>query len=100
EQGHFPAIDLQASISRVMPNLADAEQLRRMYKLKELDSRYASQQDLIAVGAYTPGSDPNLDLAVQAHAGIRSFLRQGMHEAVNLPTSQSMLAQLMSPYLG
>ncbi len=100
EQGHFPAIDLQASISRVMPNLADAEQLRRMYKLKELDSRYASQQDLIAVGAYTPGSDPNLDLAVQAHAGIRSFLRQGMHEAVNLPTSQSMLAQLMLPYLG
>ncbi len=99
EQGHFPAIDLQSSISRVMPNLVDPEQLRRAYKLKELQSRYTSQQDLIAVGAYTPGSDPSLDLAVQAHAGIRAFLRQDMREAVNLSTSEAMLINLMTPYL-
>ena len=99
EQGHFPAIDLQASISRVMPALADAEQLRRVYRLKELESRYAAQQDLIAVGAYTPGSDPVLDQAVQAHAAISQFLRQGMRDAVDLATSRVLLAQLMVPYL-
>ncbi len=99
EQGHFPAIDLQASISRVMPALADAEQLRRVYRLKELESRYASQQDLIAVGAYTPGADPALDQAVHAHTAIGGFLRQGMHEAVDLATSRVLLAQLMSQYL-
>ena len=99
EQGHFPAIDLRASISRVMPALADAEQLRRVYRLKELESRYAAQQDLIAVGAYTPGSDPVLDQAVQAHAAISQFLRQGMREAVDLATSRVLLAQLMAPYL-
>lgn len=99
EQGHFPAIDLQSSISRVMPNLVDPLQLQRAYRLKELQARYASQQDLIAVGAYTPGGDPTLDLAVRAHAGIRAFLVQGMREAVDLGASQGALAQLMSAYV-
>lgn len=100
EQGHFPAIDLQASISRVMPSLVEQEELRRVYRLKELQSRYASQQDLIAVGAYTPGNDPTLDMAVQAHPAIRAFLCQGMRESVDLAASRSALTQLMGPYLG
>ncbi|MDE2121813.1 MAG: FliI/YscN family ATPase, partial [Betaproteobacteria bacterium] len=99
EQGHFPAIDLQASISRVMPSLADSEQLRQVYRLKELESRYSAQQDLIAVGAYTPGSDPALDQAVHAHAAIGGFLRQGMREAVDLAHSRALLARLMVPYM-
>ncbi|MDY0331359.1 MAG: FliI/YscN family ATPase [Thiomonas sp.] len=99
EQGHFPAIDLQASISRVMPAIASAPELRRMQRLKELQSRYASQQDLIAVGAYTPGADPQLDQAVQAHAGIRQFLIQDLHQAVSLVQSRQQLADLMTPYL-
>jgi len=99
EQGHFPAIDLQSSISRVMPAIASPVELRRMQRLKELQSRYSSQQDLIAVGAYTPGADPQLDLAVQAHAGIRQFLVQDMHSAVDLAQSRAQLADLMAPYL-
>ncbi len=99
EQGHFPAIDLQASISRVMPAIASPVELQRMQRLKELQSRYASQQDLIAVGAYTPGADPQLDLAVQAHGAIRSFLLQSMHEAVDLASSREQLARLMAPYV-
>ena len=99
EQGHFPAIDLQSSISRVMPAIASPVELRRMQRLKELQSRYTSQQDLIAVGAYTPGADPQLDLAVQAHAGIRQFLVQDMHTAVDLAQSRAQLADLMAPYL-
>ncbi len=100
EQGHFPAIDLQASISRVMPSLAAPIELRRMQRLKELQSRYASRQDLIAVGAYTPGGDPQLDQAVQAHAAIQAFLRQDMHAAVSLAQSRQQLADLMVPYVG
>ncbi len=99
EQAHFPAIDLQASISRVMPAIASPLELRRMQKLKEMQSRYASQQDLIAVGAYTPGADLQLDQAVQAHAGIREFLIQDMHTAVSLTQSRQELADLMAPYL-
>ena len=99
EQAHFPAIDLQASISRVMPAIASPLELRRMQKLKEMQSRYASQQDLIAVGAYTPGADLLLDQAVQAHTGIREFLIQDMHAAVGLTQSQQELADLMTPYL-
>ncbi len=100
EQGHFPAIDLQSSISRVMPSLVEQEELRRVYRLKELQSRYASQQDLIAVGAYTPGADPTLDMAVQAHPAIRAFLCQGMRESFDLAASRAALTQLMGPYLG
>ncbi|MGA8009340.1 MAG: FliI/YscN family ATPase [Thiomonas sp.] len=99
EQGHFPAIDLQASISRVMPSIASPQELRRMQRLKEMQSRYTSQQDLIAVGAYTPGADFQLDQAVQAHAGIRSFLIQDMRAAVSLAQSRQELADLMTPYL-
>jgi flagellum-specific ATP synthase len=99
EQGHFPAIDLQASMSRVMPAIASPLELRRMQKLKEMQSRYASRQDLIAVGAYTPGADPLLDQAVQAHAAIREFLVQDMHVAVNLEQSRRELAELIAPYL-
>jgi flagellum-specific ATP synthase len=99
EQGHFPAIDLQSSISRVMPSIASPVELRRMQKLKEMQSRYTSQQDLIAVGAYTPGADLQLDQAVQAHTAIRDFLVQDMHAAVSLPQSRQALADLMTPYL-
>ena len=99
EQGHFPAIDLQSSISRVMPSIASPAELRRMQKLKEMQSRYTSQQDLIAVGAYIPGADLQLDQAVQAHASIRDFLMQDMHAAVSLPQSRQALADLMTPYL-
>jgi flagellum-specific ATP synthase len=99
EQGHFPAIDLQSSISRVMPAIASPAELRRMHKLKEMESRYASHQDLIAVGAYTPGADLQLDQAVQAHAAVRDFLIQDMHTAVDLRQSRQALADLMAPYL-
>lgn len=99
EQGHFPAIDLQSSISRVMPAIASPAELRRMQKLKEMQSRYASHQDLIAVGAYTPGADLQLDQAVQAHAAIRDFLMQDMHTAVDLQQSRQALADLMAPYI-
>lgn len=99
EQGHYPAIDLEASISRVMPKIVAPEDLRRLHRLKALYARYREHQDLIAVGAYTPGMDPLLDQAVQAHAGIVGFLRQDQREAVSLAVSREQLAMVMAPYM-
>ena len=99
EQGQYPAIDLEASISRVMPNIVPPLQLSRLHLLKRLYSRYRDQQDLIAVGAYTPGMEPMLDQAIRAYPGIVAFLRQDQRESVSLGASQEQLAVVMSPYM-
>ncbi|AIA55124.1 flagellar protein export ATPase FliI [Acidithiobacillus caldus] len=100
EQGHYPAIDLEASISRVMPNIVPAAQLQALHRLKRLYGRYREQRDLIAVGAYSAGLDPVLDQAVQAYPAIEAFLQQDQRESVDLAQAQAALAALMAPYLG
>ena len=99
EQGQYPAIDLEASISRVMPNIVPPSQLSRLHLLKRLYGRYRDQQDLITVGAYTPGMEPLLDQAVRAYPGILAFLRQDQRESVSLAASQAQLAEIMAHYL-
>ncbi|MGC9128868.1 MAG: flagellum-specific ATP synthase FliI, partial [Acidithiobacillus sp.] len=100
EQGHYPAIDLEVSISRVMPNIVPAAQIRALHRLKRLYGRYREQRDLIAVGAYSAGLDPLLDQAVQAYPAIEAFLQQDQRESIDLAQSQAALAALMAPYLG
>jgi flagellum-specific ATP synthase len=99
EQGHYPAIDLEASISRVMPNIVSSAQINQLHRLKRLYSRYREHQDLIAVGAYTPGMDPLLDQAVRAYPAILGFLRQSQQQSVSLQSSQEQLAQIMATYM-
>jgi flagellum-specific ATP synthase len=99
EQGHYPAIDLEASISRVMPNIVSSAQINQLHRLKRLYSRYREHQDLIAVGAYTPGMDPLLDQAVRAYPAILGFLRQNQQQSVPLSSSQEQLAQIMATYM-
>ncbi|WP_215843219.1 flagellar protein export ATPase FliI [Acidithiobacillus montserratensis] len=99
EQGHYPAIDLEASISRVMPNIVSQPQIQQLHRLKRLYNRYREHQDLMAVGAYTPGMDPVLDQAVRAYPAILGFLRQNQQQSVALADSQTQLAQLMLPYM-
>ncbi len=95
EQGHYPAIDLEASISRVMPNIGSARQMQAMQRLKRLYGRYREQRDLIAVGAYAPGMDPVLDQAVRLYPRIEEFLRQDQHESVSLQRSRDELFALL-----
>ncbi|QIL89888.1 flagellar protein export ATPase FliI [Microbulbifer sp. SH-1] len=95
ESGHYPAIDIEASISRAMSAIVDDTQLRRAQRLKQLFSRYQRNRDLISVGAYSPGHDPQLDQAVQRHPMIERFLQQGMHECADLPSTASALAALL-----
>ncbi len=94
DQGHYPAIDIEASISRVQPNLVSAHQLELVRHFKSLYSRYQRSRDLISVGAYSSGHDLQLDLAIQMHPQLESFLQQGMQESQPYAASVSQLAGL------
>ncbi|MDH5570279.1 MAG: FliI/YscN family ATPase, partial [Gammaproteobacteria bacterium] len=94
DMGHYPAIDLESSVSRVMPMVVSAEQLKQTHRIKQLYSLYEQNRDLITVGAYQQGSNPQIDEAVALRPEIAQFMQQGINEAVNLPVSQQQLAQL------
>ncbi|MGB9804253.1 flagellar protein export ATPase FliI [Desulfofundulus sp.] len=79
-RNHYPAIDVLQSVSRLMPEIADAEHLARVGRLRDLLATYRQSEDLINIGAYAPGSNPRIDAAVKAYPRIVQFLRQDMHE--------------------
>ncbi|MDH5426317.1 MAG: flagellar protein export ATPase FliI [Gammaproteobacteria bacterium] len=94
EQGHFPAIDIEASVSRVMPSVVSAEQVQSMQAIKQLYSVYQQNRDLINIGAYQSGSDALIDLSIRLHADINKFLKQGMNESVDMTSSARQLQML------
>ncbi|MET0964609.1 MAG: flagellar protein export ATPase FliI [Noviherbaspirillum sp.] len=94
EAGHYPAIDIEQSISRVMHSITTLGQQALARRLKQLTSRYQRSRDLIAVGAYSAGSDPMLDEAIALQPQIEAFLQQGIHEQATMPESCSQLAAL------
>ncbi|WP_420538593.1 flagellar protein export ATPase FliI [Methylibium petroleiphilum] len=94
ESGHYPAIDIERSASRVMHNVARPEHLQAARRLRQLWSRYQKARDLIALGAYAPGHDAELDLAVKQHDAMRTLLQQDMHDASRLTDSVRQLRQL------
>jgi len=96
DQGHYPAIDIEASVSRAMPALMTPEQGARARRFKALYARYQRNRDLITVGAYTPGSDPVLDDAVALYPAMEAFLQQDMHELATLETSGDELGALLA----
>ncbi len=95
EEGHYPAIDIEASISRAMPQIISPEHLQQAQRLKQLYARYQQSRDLISVGAYVAGSDPLTDMAIAKLPEIQAFLRQGLHESVDLPRSCAELGRLI-----
>jgi len=95
ESGHFPAIDIEASISRVMPDIIDAGHLKMARELRRLYSLYQQNRDLISVGAYQPGSDPRIDKAIEKNPAILDFLQQDMDEPVDMNRSLQELAMLL-----
>jgi len=97
EQGHYPAIDIEASISRAMPSIVEAAHLKAAMRFKQLYSKYQQNTDLIAVGAYVRGSDPDTDFAIEKMPTIRQFLQQGLHESFNVEQSLQMLAMSLQP---
>lgn len=95
EAGHYPAIDIEASISRVMPSIVDGAQMRRVHRFKQILSRYQRNRDLIAVGAYAAGNDPQIDEAVERYPWLESYLQQGMDNRIDYTSSARELADVL-----
>ncbi len=96
ESGHYPAIDIEQSISRAMHGITDTTHQQLARKLKQLSARYTKSADLINVGAYEKGSDPILDEAILKHAQIDTFLQQDITERFSVDESVSQLAGLFN----
>lgn len=91
ETGLYPAIDIEASVSRVMVDIVDETHMQKARKIQSLYSYYQQNRDLISVGAYQHGSDPRLDEAIRMHPAILDFLGQSISESVDYQQSLSAL---------
>lgn len=94
--GHYPAIDIGQSISRVMSGITDSQQTESARRLREVLATYEAQKDLIMIGAYKKGSDPRTDYAIAKLDAINSFLKQHTHEATPAELTRSSLTRLFS----
>ncbi|CAL95335.1 flagellar protein export ATPase FliI [Azoarcus olearius] len=96
DQGHYPAIDIEQSISRAMHTLVDNAHFDLVRRFKQLFSRYQRSRDLIAVGAYQPGAEPLLDMAVALYPRLEAFLQQRVDEREPYDGAVMKLAQLFT----
>jgi flagellum-specific ATP synthase len=96
DAGHYPAVDIEQSISRAMTNLIDPTQLELVRRFKQLYSRYQRARDLLAVGAYARGSDPLLDQAIALYPSMERFLQQAIQERADTRDSIDALATLFA----
>ena len=97
EAGHYPAIDVERSVSRVMTAVTGKEQQQAARRVRQMLSRFNKARDLIQIGAYSAGNDGELDVAVQAQPGITALLQQDMHERASLDESRRLLAAASQP---
>jgi flagellum-specific ATP synthase len=95
DAGHYPAIDIESSISRVMTAVAGPDQIEQARRFKALYSRFSRNRDLLSVGAYVPGSDRLLDAAIAAHPRMEAFLQQSMQEPSTLAEACGRLTALL-----
>lgn len=91
EAGHFPAIDVLQSVSRLMPRLVDPEHLAAARRVRHVLATYRQAEDLIDVGAYKAGANPEIDRAVALIAPVRAFLRQEVQERSTWQESRAAL---------
>ena len=95
DRGHFPALDVGASVSRVMPAVVAADQVHATQRFKQMYNRLEESRDLIAIGGYRPGHDAELDRAVSLQPAISHFLCQDMTNAVRFSESVAALEQIV-----
>ena len=94
DSGHYPAIDVEKSISRVMPMVTSEEHMLMARTLKQCYSLYQQNRDLITIGAYQRGADPRLDQAIAIRPLLDQFLQQKMKEVVPYDDCLQMLQQV------
>ena len=95
DMAHYPAIDLNGSISRLAQNLLKPDDFRLANQVRRLWSTYQQNADLIQVGAYESGTNPELDMAMRLMPGILHFLRQDMNTPHDLDATWDQLRQLL-----
>ncbi|MDH5671870.1 MAG: FliI/YscN family ATPase [Myxococcales bacterium] len=96
DRGHFPAVDIPASLSRVMPQLVSRDQMALAHRVRELMAAYAEVEDLLAIGAYKGGTVPLFDEAILAMPALTRVFCQGSDEPVTLGTAHRELAAALS----
>jgi flagellum-specific ATP synthase len=96
ESGHYPAIDVERSVSRVMSSVTAREHQQAARRLRQLLARVNKARDLIQLGAYAPGHDAELDTAVRLQPQMQALLQQDMHERAQLDGSRAQLQHLVA----
>lgn len=99
DQGHYPAIDIEASVSRVITELLLRQELEKVRHFKALYARYQRSRDLITIGAYTRGNDAQLDEAIALYPHMETFLVQDFLDKADYPASRTQLEALFAPRL-
>jgi flagellum-specific ATP synthase len=93
-QSHYPSVDVQRSISRVMPSIVSEKHYEAAGRVRELLSVFEGAQDLINIGAYKPGSNAKVDWALEHVESVDGFLKQGMGENFSFDDTVERLLQL------
>ena len=94
DAGHYPAIDIEQSISRAMVNLVSPSHLEHIRRFKSLFARYQRSRDLISVGAYAAGSDAQLDQAIAIYPRFEELLQQNLVQRATFASSVAHLHAL------
>ena len=96
DSGHYPAIDIEKSISRVMPRVTTKDHQGAARKLKMMYSRYMRGRELLSMGAYVAGGDPELDMAIKLWPQIKSYLQQDAEESHSMENALQELTKIAS----
>jgi len=97
-RGHYPAIDVLGSLSRLMPEVTDEEHRQAAFTLRELLSAYRDHEDLISIGAYRQGTNKTVDAAVEMMDDLNQYLRQPVAEPSNMDDARDGLIRLKQQY--
>ncbi len=95
-RNHYPAIDVLASVSRVMSDIVTKEHKKNANEIKRLMSVYKDSEDLINIGAYTAGSSPEIDYAITKHKAINEFLTQDTHAKFDMEETQNTMNEIVN----
>ena len=95
-KGHYPAIDVLESISRLMTDIVSPEQRAAVLVFRELMSAYREHEDLISIGAYRAGANPSVDTAIALMPEINRYLKQGIDERTDGRISARGVAEVRS----
>ena len=95
QRGQYPAIDIAASLSRVMDDVVSPDHAALARQFRALSASYEANRDLVLMGAYRAGADPQLDQAIAMHGALTQFITQPARSSVPLEPSISALTELM-----